>query len=363
MKLSRRTLMAATTAAIAASYLPGAFADGEDRKLGWALVGLGNLSQHEILPALTKTKSARLAGLVSGHPDKAATLAAKYSLDPKHIYNYENFESIKDDTDVDVIYIVLPNGMHMEYVERAAKIGKQVFCEKPMANTAADCQKMIDACKAAKVMLGIGYRMQYEPHLIEVKRLVKAGAIGKITKVQSEFGFNIPAGVWRLDKKLAGGGPLMDVGIYCLNSTRFALGEEPVEVSATIPPSDDPRFKEVEPSMDFTLKFPSGIVAECKTAYDHFAGNRLRIEGEKGSIHMEPAFSYGGLMLGVKYGDDRPKTFTPAPADQFATEIDDFSRCIIENKPTRTPGEEGLRDVAIMEALYRSAAGKKPVKL
>src|SRR5438046_8239934 len=145
MKFSRRTFIAGTTAAIAASYLSRVSADVEDRKLGWALVGLGRLSQAELLPALTKTKSARLAGLVSGHPDKAAKLAAKYSLDPKHIYNYENFENIKDDPDVDVIYIVLPNGMHMEYVERAAKTGKQVFCEKPMANTAGDCQKMIDA--------------------------------------------------------------------------------------------------------------------------------------------------------------------------------------------------------------------------
>jgi predicted dehydrogenase len=315
------------------------------------------------MPALTKTKSARLAALVSGHPDKAAMLAKKYSLNPKHIYDYENFENIKNDPDVDVIYIVLPNGMHAEYCIRAAGIGKHVFSEKPMANTAKDCQAMIDACKHANVMLGVGYRMQYEPHLIEAKRLIKEGAIGKVTKVESEFGFNIPPGVWRLDKKLAGGGPLMDVGIYCLNSTRFALGEEPVEVSATIPPSDDPRFKEVEPSMDFMLKFPSGAVAECKTAYDKFAGNRLRIEGEKGSLHMEPAFSYGGLMLGIKYGEDQPKQFTPPPADQFATEIEDFSRCIIEKKPTRTPGEEGMRDCAIMEALYRSAAEKKPVKL
>ena len=363
MKFSRRSFISAATGLVAASYLPGAFADAEDRKLGWALVGLGNLSQHELLPALTKTKSARLAGLVSGHADKAGKLAAKYSLDPKHIYNYENFENIKDDSDVDVIYIVLPNGMHKEYVERAARIGKQVFCEKPMANTAADCQKMIDACNAAKVMLGIGYRMQYEPHLIEAKRLIKEGAIGKVTKVESAFGFNIPAGVWRLDKKLAGGGPLMDVGIYCLNSTRFALGEEPIEVSATIPPSDDPRFKEVEPSMDFTLKFPSGAVADCKTAYDHFAGVRLHIEGEKGSLHMEPAFSYAGNLLGIKYGNDRPTLFQTKAPDQFATEMDDFSRCIIEKKPTRTPGEEGMRDVAIMEALYRSAADKKPVKL
>ena len=200
---------------------------------------------------------------------------------------------------------------------------------------------------------------------MEAKRLIKEGSIGKVKSVKSEFGFNQGnPNVWRLNKKLAGGGPMMDVGIYCLNSTRFALGEEPVEVSATIPDAGgDERFKEVEPAMDFTLTFPSGAVAQCKTSYREYVGNRLRIEGETDTIHMEPAFSYGGLMMGIQHGGARPETFTPKPADQFATEIDDFSRCIIENKPTRTPGEEGQRDMKIIEALYKSAAEKTPVKL
>jgi predicted dehydrogenase len=362
MKLSRRTFLAATTGAIASAYLPRASAD--EKPLGWALVGLGNLAINQLMPALTKTKSAKLVALVSGHPDKANRLAKQYSVDPKHIYNYDNFDSIKDDAEIDVVYIVLPNGMHAEYTVRAAKAGKHVFSEKPMANTAAECQQMIDACRDAKKLLGVGYRMQYEPHLVEAKRLIKEGSIGKLKKVESEFGFNIPAGAWRLEKKLAGGGPLMDVGIYCLNSARFALGEEPVEVNATIPDANgDGRFKQVEPAMDFTLTFPSGAVANCKTSYREFVGNRLRIEGETGSIHMEPAFSYGGLMMGVKHGDNRPETFTPKPADQFAAEIEEFSRCIIEGKPTRTPGEEGMRDCAIMEALYASAAQKKPITL
>jgi predicted dehydrogenase len=363
MKLTRRGFLAATTGAVVASYLPQARA--EDRPLGWALVGLGSLAINQLIPALTKTKSAKLVTLVSGHADKANALAQKYLVDPKHIYNYENFDKIKDDADVDVVYIVLPNGMHAEYAIRAAKAGKHVFSEKPMANTSVECQQMIDACKEAKKMLGIGYRMQYEPHLVEMKRLIKEGSIGKVKNVKSAFGFNLGnPSAWRLNKKLAGGGPLMDVGIYCLNSTRFALGEEPVEVSATIPDANgDERFREVEPAMDFTLTFASGAIADCKTSYREFVGNRLRVEGETGSIHMEPAFSYGGLMMGVQHGKDRPETFTPKPADQFATEIEDFSRCIIEGKPTRTPGEEGWRDMKIIEALYRSAADKKAVKL
>ena len=164
---TRRSFIAAAGGFLAAACLPEITAGGDapsqptDRPLGWALVGLGTLSINELLPALTKTTSAKLAALVSGHPDKANALAKKYSLDPKHIYNYDNFDSIKDDPDVDVIYIVLPNGMHAEYTVRAAKAGKHVFSEKPMANTAAECQQMIDACNAAKKMLGVGYRMQY----------------------------------------------------------------------------------------------------------------------------------------------------------------------------------------------------------
>jgi predicted dehydrogenase len=365
---TRRQFLAGASCAAGAALLPGiSFAQTQpsDRPLGWALVGLGNLAINELMPALTKTQSAKLVGLVSGHPDKANKLAQKYSVDPRHIYNYDNYDKIKDDPDIDVIYIVLPNGMHAEYTIRAANAGKHVFSEKPMANTADDCQKMIDACRDAKRLLGIGYRMQYEPHLVEARRMIKEGAIGKVKAVKSEFGFGIGDPTqWRLNKKLAGGGPMMDVGIYCLNSTRFALGAEPVEVSATIPDANgDPRFKEVEPAMDFSLTFPNGVVAECKTSYRDFVGNRLRIEGENGNIHLEPAFSYGGIMMGVQHPGQRPETISPKVGDQFAAEIEDFSRCIIEGRAPKTPGEEGWRDMKIIEALYHSAADKKPVKL
>jgi predicted dehydrogenase len=367
-ELTRRGFLAASAGALATTALPrlARADDAPEKKLGWAIVGIGNLSRGQLLPGLTKTKNARLAALVSGHPDKAKATAEQYKLDPKHIYNYDNFEKMADDPDIDVVYIVLPNGMHAEYTIRAAKIGKHVFCEKPMANTAADCQQMIDACKSAKKMLGIGYRMQYEPHMVEAKRLIKAGEIGKVTRVESEFGFNATPGVWRLNKKLAGGGPLMDVGIYSLNSTRFVLGEEPAEVSATIPDANgDERFKEVEPAMDFELTFPSGVVAKCKTSYREFPGVGLRIFGEAGNLQMNPAFSYSGNLLGIQHGSERPTMFIPKTAvgDQFATEMDDFSRCIIDGKPTRTPGEEGLADMKAIEALYKAAADKKAVKV
>jgi predicted dehydrogenase len=255
--------------------------------------------------------------------------------------------------------------MHAEYSIRAAKAGKHVFCEKPMAITSDDCQKMIDACKDAGVKLGVGYRMQYEPHLLEMRKLIKAGAIGKIKSVTSAFGYNYHGdpNVWRLNKKL-GGGPVYDVGIYCINSTRFALDEEPSEVTCTIDRGEgDPRFKDMEAGMDFTMKFPAGVEAHCKTAYNANSGNLLHIEGETGSLHLEPAFGYGGILLRTNINGEA-KNFTPPQIpDQFATEIDSFCDSITNNKPVQTPGEEGLRDIKIIEALYKAGNEGKAVQI
>jgi predicted dehydrogenase len=315
------------------------------------------------MPALEKTKFARLAGVVSGHEEKGTAVANKFKLDPKHFYNYETFDRIADDPDIDVVYIVLPNSMHAEFTIRAAKAGKHVFCEKPMAMSVAECQQMIDACKAAGKQLAIAYRMQYEPHLIEARRLCRDGAIGKITHITSVNGFNIGGGGWRLNKKLSGGGALVDIGIYSLNAARFVMGEEPVEVSATIQAApNDPRFKEVEGDMDFSLKFRGGIVADCKTSYSANIGSHLHIEGEKGSIDMLPAFFYWANVLSITREGKREVVNLPA-GDQFAAEMDDFCQCILENKPSRTPGEEGLKDMQVIEALYRSAAENKPIAI
>jgi predicted dehydrogenase len=373
MLISRRAFVRSALAAAAASAaVPGSNRAGAqtlpattstDRTLGWALVGIGSLSRGQLLPALAKTKFARLAAVVSGHEDKGTAVGDKFKLDPKHFYNYETFAQIADDADVDVVYIVLPNGMHAEYTARAAKAGKHVFCEKPMANTVAECQQMIDACKAAGKRLGIAYRMPFDPNLLEARRLLREGAIGAVRGVESHFAFNIGFGGWRLDKKLAGGGPLMDIGIYSINSTRFLLGQEPVEVTATIPPAapNDQRFKQVEPAMQYTLKFPGGVEAKCFTAYNLNLGTKLRVEGDKGAIKLEPAFMYQWNRMTITR-DGKETAITRPQIDQFAAEIDDFSSCILEDKPSRTPGEEGLQDMKIIEALYRSAsAAGKPV--
>src|SRR5438128_3427445 len=222
--------------------------DPPGKKLGWAIVGLGSLSIHQILPAFAKCEKSKVVAFVSGHPDKANKLALRYGVSPKNIYNYQNYDSIKDNPDVDIIYIVLPNGMHAEYTVRGHQAGKHVLSEKPMANTPAECQQMIDAARKADRKLMIAYRCRYEPYNREAIRIAQSGEIGPTQMILADAGFKMgDPTVWRLNRQLAGGGSLMDIGIYALNATRYLTGQEPTEMNALIyrPPGDH-RFKDVE---------------------------------------------------------------------------------------------------------------------
>jgi predicted dehydrogenase len=333
------------------------------RKLGFAIVGIGRLSINQLFPAFAHCKYARLSALVSGNPDKARQYAGKYGVDEKHIYSYSNFDNIANDDAIDVVYIVLPNSMHAEYTMRAAKAGKHVFCEKPMANSIDECKQMIDVCNTAKKKLAIAYRMQYEPYTQAAVDLCRRQVFGKARLITADHGFNVQPGTWRTDLKLAGGGPLVDVGIYCINAARNLLGAEPVEVAAQIEqPRDDPRFKEVEASMAFSLKFPSGVLASCTTTYAGSGGSRLRLMSEFGEVFLEPAFSYSAPKMWI-YDRGQPQQAVRAAVNQFATEMDEFARCILDNKQPRTPGEEGLADVRVIRALYTAAAEGKTIKL
>ena len=198
------------------------------KKLGWAVVGLGSLAINQILPAFAKCEKSKVVALVSGHPDKANKLALRYGVNPKSIYNYQNYDSIRDNPEVDVIYIVLPNGMHAEYTVRGHQAGKHVLTEKPMANTPADCQQMIDAARKADRKLMVAYRCHYEPFNQEAMRITRAGELGKTQTILTDAGFPIgDPRQWRLNKQLAGGGSMMDIGIYALNAARYLTGEEP----------------------------------------------------------------------------------------------------------------------------------------
>jgi predicted dehydrogenase len=338
--------------------------DPPGKKLGWAVVGLGSLSIHQILPAFAKCEKSKVTALVSGHPDKAQKLALRYGVEARHIYNYENYDAIRNDPEVDVIYIVLPNGMHAEYTIRGLQAGKHVLCEKPMANTPAECQKMIDAARAANRKLMVAYRCRYEAYNQEAIRIARSQELGPTQTILTNAGWHIDnPDQWRLKKALAGGGSLMDIGIYALNAARYLSGEEPVEVNAMMYSTPgDPRFKEVEENINFQLRFPSGVLALCSSSYGYYHQSHFRVLGTTGLLELDPATWYSGLRLRVQHGTVFEERELPV-VDHFAAEMDHLSGCVMENQEPLTPGEEGLRDVKIMTAIYEAAMAGKTVRL
>ncbi len=335
-----------------------------DKKLGWAIVGLGSLSINQILPAFAKCEKSKVVALVSGHPEKANKLAQRYGVNAKDIYDYQNYDSLKENGEVDVIYIVLPNGMHAEYTVRGHQAGKHVLCEKPMANTPAECQQMIDAARKASRKLMVAYRCRYEPYNREAIRIARSGELGPTQMILADAGFAIgDPNQWRLNKQLAGGGSLMDIGIYALNASRYLAGEEPTEVNAmTYTTPGDPRFKEVEEHINFQLRFPSGILANCSSSYGYFHQSHFRVMGTEARLGMDPATWYDGLRMWVERGNKIEQIDLPT-VDHFAAEMDHMSDCVMQNKDPLTPGEEGLRDITIMQGIYEAARSGKTVKL
>lgn len=332
---------------------------GDQKKLGIALVGLGNYAGGQLAPALQQTNDCFLAGIVTGTPSKIDTWKSKYSIPDKNVYNYQNFDSIKDNPDIDIVYVVLPNSLHAEYVIRAAKAGKHVICEKPMAITAEDCDRMITACKDAGKMLSIGYRLHFEPYNLEMARLGEKKVYGNIKKMNAGFGFPIGDPTqWRLNKSLAGGGPLEDVGIYCIQGFCYTTGMEPIAVTAQEGPKTDPvKFKDVEQSLTWQLEFPGKIICEGKASYGD-GMNYLRAEAEKGIFELTSAFNYSGQKGNTPDGPmDLPKV------NQQAKQMDDFARAIKNKRATSVPGEMGKRDVKIIQAIYKAMQTGKRVEI
>jgi predicted dehydrogenase len=332
----------------------------QERKLGFALVGLGSLSTNQIAPALQKTKHCRLAGIVTGTPAKAVKWKAQYGIPDKSIYNYDTMARMADNRDIDVVYVVTPNALHARDTIKAARAGKHILCEKPMEVSTEKCQQMIDEVKRAGRQLAIGYRCRFEPHHLAMLRIAQQKELGDVRLIESAFGFSIgDPSQWRISKALAGGGPLMDVGIYAIQSAEMIAGAYPIAVSAMTNKTDPVKFKDVEESMTYELKFPNGISASCTTTYKVNGMNRTTAYADNGSFGLTPAFNYDGNK-GWR-SDNKP---LEAPeVDQFATEMDNFADCIINNRPTSVPGEMGLRDVRTMMALYEAARTGRTVSL
>ena len=332
-------------------------AGGSQKPLGFAAVGLGRICDI-FMRACVNSPSAKLTGLVTGHPDtKGAHYASTYGVPKSSIYTYETFDRIRDNKDIDFVYIGLPNSMHCEYTVRAAEAGKHVLCEKPMAISSAECRKMIDACRKANVKLMIAYRIQYDPMFAKIREMIKAGDLGQLETFQGGFSGQEGPGEWRLNRKLAGGGSLMDLGIYPLNTIRYLTGEEPADFTATVSTRDKSgRFAEMEQSIEWTMKFPSGIIASCGCSYGARGPSYLSINAEKGYLVVDPAFNYGSVHYRGPVGREMVDEQNNATqVSQFTLEAEHFVDCIRNNKEPKSAGEEGLKDLIAMEAIYKAA--------
>ncbi len=342
--------------------------DPRDDRVGFAVVGLGKLATENILPGFARSKHARVTALVSGSPDKMALLAKQYGVAADSCYSYAEMAKLRQNSAVQAAYIVTPNALHRRDVSAAAAAGKHVLCEKPRAISSREARAMVAACAHAGVKLMIAYRMQYQPHLREAVRLARDGALGDVTLMDMVNTQNQgDPGQWRQKRALAGGGSLPDVGLYCLNTSRAILGEEPVAVTATIwSPAGDPRFAEVEDNVAFTLHFPSGATSNCLTSYSTHELRRLKLIGTTGWLEMDNAFSYEGQRLKVSRTvdgrDEIAERIMPA-RNQFALELDHFAECVRSGRTPRTPGEEGVQDHVVMEAIYATARSGRRVDL
>jgi glucose-fructose oxidoreductase len=330
----------------------------KDRKLGVALVGLGRYATGQLGPALRLTKNCELVSVVTGTPAKADAWAAEYKLDPKNIYNYETMDRIAANPAIDIAYVVTPPALHADYVIRAAKAGKHVISEKPMATSIADCDRMIAACKKAKVQLGIGYRLQYDPYHRELVRAARAGEFGKLGGMSGGFGYTMRQREMRITKSLSGGGPLMDVGIYVIHAACAVTNSNPTYVTAKEEPKTDPElFNEVEEAIDFTLEFPGGERCEGLATFNRGA-NRFRVDGDRCWMEIAPAFNYNGLAAKNSAG---PIVYPPT--NQQAAQMDDFAECVLTGRKTTVPGELGRRDLSILLAIYEAARTGKRIKV
>lgn len=330
-------------------------------RMRWAIVGLGTFAVGQVIPGFADARQSRMTSFVSGNPDKAGMLGARYGV--SRFYDYDNYDSIADDPEIDCVYIVLPVGLHAEYTIRALEAGKHVLCEKPMASTSAECEAMLAAARANSRTLGVAYRVHFEPNNINVLQRVNNGDLGAMRFVSADHGFNAnpdwPPHKWRLEKALAGGGSMYDIGIYGLNTSLMMLPDDtPEAVSAHYStPANDPRFTEVEGGLDWRVRMASGITVQGSSSYcwNPYV-SRQRYFGSDASVEMNPATTYYDNRIVFEGPGEPPREYTAGnPIAQFAAQLDGFSAAARAGEQHRTPGEMGLRDIQLIEAMYRSA--------
>lgn len=328
----------------------------ESKRLGFAVVGLGKIAERAVLPAFRHSKRAKLVALVSGDERKAARLSSKFGA--SDYYSYDDFALCLSHPKVDAVFIATPNGLHAEQSVRAAQAGKHVLCEKPMANTVDECRAMIDAARVNQVRLMIAYRKYFDPASVALKKLVTTGKLGRLKMIHSSFTINRPPGPkadWHFDARLAGGGSLVDLGIYCVNTSRWLLGNDPIEAEALAWSADPARYLEVEENIAFRLKFPQGVVVQGSSSYGAAQASFIHVHGEKGWAALDPAFAFDEERrlfgkIGGRWFERKFKVM-----DEFALELDAFAEAVRRGRDPEPDGLEGLRDVAIMQGIYQAA--------
>lgn len=355
---SRRDLLKAMAALGVASQAPSLFASSPKKPIGVALVGLGGYSRGQLAPALQLTEHCYLAGIVTGSPEKIPLWQERYQIPDGNVYNYDNMHQMANNPAIDVVYIVLPTGLHAKYSIIGANAGKHVWCEKPMAMNVAECEAIIAACKKNKVQLTIGYRMQHEPNTQRVIAMATEKPYGKIQTITAQAGYRFSGNDhgWRSDPAL-GGGAMYDMGVYPLNAARYTSGEEPIALTARTE-STRPLYKDVDETTIFSLEFPSGAIANCETSYAR-SSNILRADCEKGWYELQPFQSYNGVRGRTSDGTLLDQHI----ANQQARQMDNDALAIINNSPVLVPGEDGLRDIRLVEAIFKAAKEGGRIKL
>lgn len=334
------------------------------KPVGYAVVGLGAISQQAVLPAFGNSKNAKLIAVVSGDTAKAERLAREFRAQTH--YTYGEFGDCLKNPEVEAVYVATPPGEHAKYTVQAARAKKHVICEKPLAVTVDDCRSMVQACRKAGVQLMTAYRKYFEPGSVALKKIILSGDLGRVDIIHTAFTEFRPAGDsspdWLLQRK-SGGGPLMDLGVYCVNTTRWLVGEDPIEARAVSWTQDKKRFKDVEEGISFRLRFPSGLVLQGTSTFGSVLTSFIQVHGEKGWASLSPAFAFEddrrltGKIAGKWFGQE----FNAI--DEFALELDAFAACIRENRKPEPDGVQGMRDIVIIEAIFRAAKLGRPVPI
>jgi len=334
-------------------------------RMGYAVVGLGAISQQAVLPAFAHSQKARLVAVVSGDKQKAQRVAEQFQA--KNHYTYEEFGNCLKAPEVEAVYVATPPGEHEKYTVLAARARKHVLCEKPLAATVEDCRRMVRACRDNKVRFMTAYRKYFEPGSLALKKLISTGELGRIDIIHTAFTEFRPAGDsspdWLFKRKLSGGGPLMDIGIYCVNTSRWLVDEDPIQATAIRWSRDRKRFKEVEEGIVFRLNFRSGLLLQGTASWGSVLASFVQVHGEKGWASLSPAFAFEEerRLTGKIAGEWFEREFTAI--DEFALELDAFAECIRENRDPEPDGEQGLRDIVILDAIYRAAKQGRTVAI